>query len=218
MAEIIPIISKSYDSNVYLILDEKRVIIDTGLGSTAMLKEVEKHIAIEEIDYVINTHAHADHVLGNPAFKGADVLIHEKDAQALVEGSLYSTSRMFNISGKFKYNKLLKEGDKISLGKIELNVLHTPGHTPGSICLYHKDMKAIFSGDLVFAGGSFGRVDFGGNSEELKTSLKRVSEMDIDILYAGHDRIVEKNAGRDIKQACQSSTTKVVGLSRERQG
>ncbi len=203
MAEVIPVISKSYECNVYVILDEKKAVIDTGLGSMNLLREVEKLIPLEEVDYVINTHAHADHVFGNPAFKKAEVLIHEKDAEALSEGHLYSTSAMFSVSGSFRYHRTLKDGDKISLGDIELEVLHTPGHTPGSICLYLRDRKALFSGDLVFAEGSFGRVDFGGNSEDLKASLKRISELDVEVLYPGHDNIVESNASRDIRLALE---------------
>jgi len=201
MAEIIPVLSTGFDSNIYLLLDERKAVIDTGMGSRELLAEVERHVALGEVDYIVNTHAHADHVMGNPAFENARVLIHEKDARALAQGHLYSTTRMFNVEGSFEYHRELKDGERISLGETELEVLHTPGHTPGSICLYIREKRTLFSGDLIFAEGSFGRTDYGGDSGELKESLRRISQLEVETLYPGHMEVVEGRAMEDINMA-----------------
>lgn len=201
MVEVLPVVSKGFDSNVYLIQDERKVVIDTGMGSRELLKEVERHTALEDVELIVNTHAHADHVMGNPAFKNAKVLIHEEDAEALAGGHLYSTARMFDIEGNLEYHRSLKDGEGIPLGEGELKVIHTPGHTPGSISLYLEEERALFTGDLVFAEGSFGRTDFGGNSKELKISLRRVAELDVESLYPGHMDIVERGANSHILMA-----------------
>ncbi|MDP6459276.1 MAG: MBL fold metallo-hydrolase, partial [Candidatus Hydrothermarchaeota archaeon] len=85
----------------------------------------------------------------------------------------------------------LQEGEIIELGQYSLKVLHTPGHTPGSICLLDEESKTLFSGDTLFPGGSFGRVDLGGNGGEIIQSLKRLSGIDFDILLPGHEGVTK---------------------------
>jgi len=139
---------------------EEAVVIDPGFDSAseakAILKEVERNKF--RVKYIINTHGHPDHTSGNKTMKEATqapILIHEYDAP-LLRNPLA--------------DKTLREGDVIELGEISLRVLHTPGHTKGSITLLSAD--AVFSGDTLFAGG-IGKCDPPeGSFEEIMGSIK----------------------------------------------
>ncbi len=157
---------------------------------------------VEDIGLIINTHAHPDHCQATEAIvekstrangKGkinqAIVAIHkEADDYYGVAGE-----RMFSMFG-MKVVRLdplihLTEGDLV-LGRddrqVSLTVLHTPGHSPGSVCLYWPAKKVLISGDLVF-NGSVGRTDFpGGSLTVLKQSIERVSQLDVEYLLPGH--------------------------------
>ena len=92
------------------------------------------------------------------------------------------------ISG-FEPDILLQEGD-LKIGDLSFEVIQTPGHSPGSICLYWPDKKVLFTGDVVFSQG-IGRTDLpGGNGEQLKESIKKISRLDAEYLLPGHGDIV----------------------------
>jgi hydroxyacylglutathione hydrolase len=96
-------------------------------------------------------------------------------------------------TGRFEPDILLQEGD-LQIGDIALQVLHTPGHSPGSICLYWPAEKALFTGDLIFNQG-IGRTDLpGGNGQALKESIRKASALDVEILLPGHGDAI---SGRD---------------------
>ena len=127
------------------------------------------------VNYIINTHGHFDHVGGNRQLKeatGADILIHAGDAPML--GHLKEAAASFGLSSDTSPapDRLLEDGDSLSFGKITLQVLHTPGHSPGGISLYMPGVPgAVFVGDTLFAG-SIGRTDLpGGNFDILKKSI-----------------------------------------------
>jgi len=136
----------------------------------------------------VNTHGHPDHIGGNGIIKkatGAPILIHEYDAPMLTGGA-------DNVSGLFGLratsppaDKMLHEGDVIQFGKITLRVLHTPGHSKGSISLLGDD--AVFTGDTLFAG-SIGRYDLPGASyKEIIRSVKRLATLPEHVkVYSGH--------------------------------
>ena len=118
----------------------------------------------------MNTHGHIDHILANNDFD-LPIFIHEADACYLSEAA-------FNLShnvlvGRFKSKepeRLLKDNDIIKVGRLDIKVIHTPGHTPGGICLYYN--KVLFSGDTLFFGG-VGRTDLPqGNESFLLSSIK----------------------------------------------
>ena len=92
------------------------------------------------------------------------------------------TSKSYN----FDY-MTVKEGDALSIGSLSLEILNLPGHTPGCICLFEKENKSLFTGDVLFASG-FGRTDFlFGSFDDMKSSLRRLSTFDGDIkIYPGH--------------------------------
>ncbi|MEE8167464.1 MAG: MBL fold metallo-hydrolase [Candidatus Hydrothermarchaeales archaeon] len=190
MNGITPIMSSGTDCNAYLIQDAKKVLIDAGAGlDDRIAREVGKALKGEQLDMIINTHAHFDHCGGDGQFNEVRVYLHRDDANALVSGSFYGTYRLFDDERPTKFHRLLVEGDKLELGEHILEVVHSPGHTPGSICLFDRDRKMLFSGDTLFSDGGFGRVDIGGNGRQMLRSLEKLSEMSFDTLYPGHGPI-----------------------------
>lgn len=178
-------------TNCYIIgCEETRegAVIDPGGSPQHIMRIVEEEKLT--IKYIINTHGHIDHIAANAKIKeatGAAILIHEADAKMLTSSasnlSLFMGHRITSPAA----DRLLKDGDKIQIGTtIELEVIHTPGHTPGGICL--KTGNIIFCGDTLFAG-SIGRTDFpGGSFTTLIRSIKeRLMCFDDDtICYPGH--------------------------------
>ena len=106
---------------------------------------------------------------------------------------------------RFEPEILLQEGE-LKVGTLHFRVLHTPGHSPGSICLYWPREKALFAGDLIFSQG-VGRTDLpGGDGEELKGSIKKVSELDVEVLLPGHGEVI---SSRELVQANFSAVERV---------
>ncbi len=172
---------RGFDSNIYVFED---VIVDTGTGQNMnyILNSLKKaNYDSNDLSLIVNTHNHYDHIGGN-AYLDLKVAMHQEDAKALEEGDEKTTAAsMFGKSlNKMKVDLQLQEGDKIR----DFEVLHTPGHTIGGICLYNGE--TLISGDTVFADGGFGRVDLGGNMDSMKKSLKRLSELEINYLLPGH--------------------------------
>ena len=197
------IVAPPLGANAYLILDEKKALIDVGGDFDFIRRAVSRYIDLKDLDYIILTHTHFDHASATKHLKevsGAETVLHEKE---------YEFARLQNFSSSFfgidfpsfEAEKLVREGDIINLGKFTLEVIHTPGHTPGSICLYDRDKRIMFTGDTVFPNGGFGRVDFpGGNAIEMVESLKRLTEFDIEMMYPGHDEPVD-NANEHVRIA-----------------
>jgi glyoxylase-like metal-dependent hydrolase (beta-lactamase superfamily II) len=125
------------------------------------------------IRYIVNTHSHVDHIIGNRRMKeltGAEIVIHENEAYSLVNQSTYMLS-MFGGEPSPPADVTVREGDYITIGKTSLRVIHTPGHSPGSISLYHNGI--VFTGDTLFVGG-VGRTDLeGGSWETLVSSIHK---------------------------------------------
>lgn len=189
--EIFSILSTSADSNAYLIIDEKTALIDTGTGmDDAIEQAVRKRLDGRSLDFIINTHAHFDHCGGNKRLN-AEVLIHRDDAKELSSGRFYDTYKFFDDEMPLKFDRLLLGGDRIELGDSILKVIHTPGHTIGSISLFLEDEMVLFSGDTLFTNGGFGRTDLGGDDKMLLNSLERLKDVNFDTLYPGHEGPVE---------------------------
>ncbi|RQD84698.1 MAG: MBL fold metallo-hydrolase [Methanocalculus sp. MSAO_Arc2] len=178
-----------WQGNSYLV---GRVLIDAGILPMA----VEQYR--DRIEIIILTHGHFDHTAHLPEIKamtGAEVCIHRDDAVAL-QSDIESLSFNFGARPPMVVpDKILSDGDQIG----ELRIIHTPGHSPGSICLYHEGERALISGDTVFPNGSFGRTDFpGGSTGDLKRSIERLAGLDVEGLYPGHERPVTEGAGRHL--------------------
>jgi len=162
----------------YIIGDEETgdgLVIDPS-WEPEKLHEIAKDERIV-IKYIINTHCHEDHVNGNRKMKeisGASIAIHEAETKYL--------RHFFPPEADIK----LKDGETIILGKISATILHTPGHSPGSICLMVENK--IFTGDTLFVG-SCGRTDLpGGDDAEFRKTMQRLKALDDSVtVYPGHD-------------------------------
>ena len=174
-------------TNCYLVISGGQLsIIDPGGDVKDILREINKTKAKPK--YIINTHGHWDHTLGNKIIKkitGAKILIHEAEKD-FIKPAPYRTG---GSGAGFKVDKFLKDGDKIKIGETILKVIYTPGHTRGSICLSDKDF--VFTGDTLFKDGQ-GRTDLpGGSEKDLKKSLeklKKILKPGITV-YPGHGEI-----------------------------
>jgi len=156
-------------TNCYLIeLDGMTVLIDPAEDSELL----SSFLGTVSVDIVVLTHGHFDHVGGAWACNGAKVMMHEAD--------LLYVDHFFPDHGPI--DRTLDEGDEVVAG---LTVLHTPGHSPGSLVLLSDG--ALFVGDLLFAG-SIGRTDLpGGSPREMDASLRRIAGLSGDpIVYPGH--------------------------------
>ncbi|KPK41563.1 MAG: MBL fold metallo-hydrolase [Omnitrophica WOR_2 bacterium SM23_29] len=174
------------ESNCYIFgcrRTREAVIIDPGSDYA----EIKKRLERVEISakYILNTHGHADHIGANGKF-GLPILIHRHDALFL-RNPIKNLSAMFGLTvSSPKANKFLEDGDKINIGKLVLEIFHTPGHTPGSISIKYDDL--VFTGDTLFCEG-VGRTDFPYSSE--KDLFKSIREKllvlpDSTKIYPGH--------------------------------
>ncbi|UCG08275.1 MAG: MBL fold metallo-hydrolase [Desulfobacterales bacterium] len=175
----------------YLIGDRNSrtcALIDPAFETDRILEKARE--SEYRVTHLINTHAHSDHTAGNGAIKaatGAQILIHELDAKRLEKFLNKTFSRMLGGKGSPKPDILLKDNDIINVGEIHLSVLHTPGHTPGGICLHAAGH--IFTGDTLFVG-AVGRTDLpGGSLKQLLTSIReKIYTLSADtIVWPGHD-------------------------------
>jgi hydroxyacylglutathione hydrolase len=184
--------------------DRPHVLIDPG----HVVNETKEHcleqllvnmgtdgIKPEDIGLIINTHAHWDHFQatrtlvemskkkpGEPGRTLVTMLNEEREYLASVLEYMPEKQRE---AIAFKPDFYLTEGELTLGASLNLRVIHTPGHTPGSLTLYWPDRRLLITGDLLFYG-SVGRTDFGGNGEELKQSIERLMTLDVEYVLPGH--------------------------------
>lgn len=183
-----PIYGGMYDSISYLVGDNKKaVLIDAGVKCQKVLAAAkELDLTIEK---VVLTHGHVDHIIELKEIvknTNATVYIHVDDKSALADAR-YNLSAFTGVNASYsgKY-EVLRDGSKIQLESLEFNIIHTPGHTVGSICI--EVNNTLFSGDTLFRFG-YGRVDFpNGSFEDIYNSIvnKLFLLPDNMIVYPGH--------------------------------
>jgi len=191
----------AYDSNVYLLDDDDPIVVDSGTGMhvDTTLEEIGKIVPLRSIGRIVLTHSHYDHIGGAEAMAkatGAKLYLHEAEAKPLRAGDMSLTvSRMFGKGiGEIDVEPL-KEGQRIRCGSSELEVVHTPGHSPGSIAMLDRKAKTALVGDTVFCDGGVGRWDLpGGDLGKLKSSLRRLRTLGLKNMYPGHGWYAEGDA------------------------
>jgi len=174
------------ETNCYVVSDpatKEACVIDPG-GDPAEIKDYLGANSLE-LKFIINTHGHGDHIAANSRFK-VPIYIHRLDGDFLTDTSLnLSKAFAFGITSP-RAARLLEGGERIKLGGLDLEILHTPGHTPGSISV--KVGGSVFTGDALFAGG-VGRTDFEyGDTDLLMRSIaeKLFTLDDRTVIYPGH--------------------------------
>jgi hydroxyacylglutathione hydrolase len=161
-------------TNCYIVKSGKELaVVDPGGDAEMILEKVDELGGT--VKYIIDTHGHIDHIAANREVveaTGAELLIHELDSALLAHPDRNLSALMGMDLTSPTPSRLLKEDDKVLVGDEEMTVLHTPGHTPGGICLLGTDYA--FTGDTLFVD-SIGRVDFpGGSEEQIMASLVRL--------------------------------------------
>ena len=202
--DIFTIPGKNYDSNIYVIIGNIPTIIDTGTGlySIEIKETIKEYIDLSKIKQIILTHEHFDHVGGTldilKATNGnAEIFAHNNTLRKLEKGESSFARLLGGVMPKIHVDTALSDSENVIIGDEEFEVLHTPGHSPGSICLYCKKIKSLISGDTIFAHGDFGRYDLpGGDFSSLLKSIDRLTALDVKDLYPGHGPVVE-TVGKD---------------------
>ncbi|AEB68241.1 MULTISPECIES: MBL fold metallo-hydrolase [Methanothrix] len=205
MVEVHKVSGAAFDGNVYLVLDEKPILVDAGMMAGPTLKNIKKFIDPAKIELIVLTHCHHDHSGAAPALKeatGARLMLSEKEVGCIGD-ELASVAYLFGQQApEYKVDETLKEGMVLDIGEWKLEVMETPGHSTGSLCLYERTEKVLFSGDTVFPDGNIGRTDmFGGSTDELVRSIQRLTELDVKVMYPGHMDITSQNVNRQIQMS-----------------
>jgi len=175
-------------SNCYIIGDNcEGAVIDPGAKAQDILEMAEQTKLI--IKYIILTHSHIDHIISMDEIReklDAKVFVHKDDATSLPD-PWRNGSKLFGLDKTFKpADVFLKDGDIINIGDLKVEIIHTPGHTPGGICIKVNDN--IFTGDTLFRM-SIGRTDLGnGDQDDLMNSIKEklMKLDDKTMVYPGH--------------------------------
>ena len=185
----------SWSSNCYVLIADGNVgerhaaVIDPSASAQRIIDFVEQKGA--RLEYIIMTHGHFDHIMALDALRdrtGIPAYIHEFDAEMLPDGQKNAYSFFFGQDKSYRpAEKLLKHGDKLALGKEYLEIIYTPGHSRGSICILNNKDKFLLTGDTLFEAG-YGRYDlYGGDVQALTRSLLSLRELDEDLtIYPGH--------------------------------
>jgi len=203
------------DSHTYVVGDlssRDLSLIDPGLmgkGKYKMDPLLGMGIDRESIKRVIMTHTHLDHI-GCLAeilqeIPRAEIWIHALEAEPLEQGDERTVYGMDMFRGlcetqyglkpgafTFRVNRKLQGGESLNIGGMAWQVIHIPGHSMGSIGLYHGPKRVLIPGDVIYADYAIGRFDLhGSNASELRGSLMRLAALEVDILLPGHNRIIE---------------------------
>jgi hydroxyacylglutathione hydrolase len=184
------------DSNTYVLRDELTILIDPGLETylAPKLKELQRDgLDPAEIDLIAITHLHPDHCGATAALRdltGAKVALHP--AQEEYREIMSEESRQYLGVGITKqFSAEIELGEQVNLGRHAVRIIHTPGHSPCSVCFYVQDERILVCGDLVFVQG-VGRTDFpSGDFEALKSSIELVSKLETELLLPGHGPLLQ---------------------------
>ena len=187
--QIINLYPGSFASNCYLLLSQgEAAVVDPSANAKTILEALEHHQAT--LKHILLTHGHFDHILSLEGLcdaTGLSACIHEEDAELPADAHKNAFYTFFQTERSFQTPQIkCKDGDTLLLGVHTIRVVHTPGHTRGSVC-YLCDEELLITGDTLFDGG-YGRYDlYGGDGEILFQSLKRLRSLNPSLpIYPGH--------------------------------
>jgi hydroxyacylglutathione hydrolase len=180
--------------NAYLINGRNPILIDPG--HVSLFAHVEKGLealgmTVDDISLVICTHAHPDHLEGVQRFnrQSTQIAFHESAWKLIKQMGRFAGLQDRIDLDAYAPDFFLREG-ALDVNGTELSIMHTPGHSPGSITLYLPVNRSLFTGDLIFHEG-VGRTDLpGGDGAQLKASIQRLTGLDVETLLPGHGEIV----------------------------
>ena len=178
-------------TNCHILSDDdgSAVLIDPGAYTPYLQAFLDNNV--QKLHWILLTHGHADHISGAAALREkthAPIAIHARD-DPYTDSRLCMAEECGYTFVPFKADRLLQEGDTVEFAGHTLSVLHTPGHTPGSVCFLCEEDRLLFSGDTLFCMTA-GRTDFpGGSRTQMLDSLRRLRRLDGDYtVYPGHER------------------------------
>ncbi|PSG99655.1 MAG: flavoprotein [Nanohaloarchaea archaeon SW_4_43_9] len=177
--------TEDFTGNIWLMENGEKVLIDTGTGdSWKNIRELKK------VDKVILTHSHYDHIDNLPKVEdGYSPKIYAFQPENLPVGA-----------------EKLEEGDKIDLCGSKFKIFHSPGHKDDSICLYSGEEKILFTGDLIFPDGGFGRTDLEeGDREKLIESIKKLIGLEVEEMYCGHEEAAKEDVEKQIRRSLEEA-------------
>jgi len=195
MVQVKQFVLNPFQENTYILFDEtnEAIIIDAGCYSPQEVDSIKSYVDSKglKVKYLVNTHGHIDHLLGIDTLKElfkVESMAHANDLPLFETAPMQAM--MFGISIKKapSIDKTIKEGDHIKFGNSVIEIIHTPGHTSGGICLYIQEQKMLFTGDTLFRG-SIGRTDLAGGNYEtiIESIIKKILPLGDDIeVYPGH--------------------------------
>ncbi len=194
-------------SHSYLIRgDYKNVLIDSGVDKN--FSKLQKSLLtlglkIRDIDIVINTHEHFDHIGANRYFQDYALIAAHRFAatKITVEDRYVTMYKSGDLNApSLKVHFWLESKSRFNLGNYSLNIIHTPGHTSGSICIYEPVRKILFTGDTVFAGGTLSYIGESGSVGDYIDSISHLATRKINEFYPGHGKI-SKSPEEDMQKA-----------------
>lgn len=177
--------AEDFTGNVWLLSNSENVLVDVGEGDC--WRNIEE---LASVDKVVITHSHHDHV---------------RNLEKVVEK--FSSEVYAYEPGNLRVEaEELEEGDEIEFSGTMFEVFHTPGHKNDSICLYSPEEKILFTGDLIFPEGSFGRTDLAeGDRNLLIESIEKVVDLEVKEFYPGHENAVKENAESWIEKSLEEA-------------
>jgi glyoxylase-like metal-dependent hydrolase (beta-lactamase superfamily II) len=174
----------SFAPQVYLVIGREAALIDSGYGDDESVRsrlDYVNNLADLRLAYIVITHAHPDHISGAMLLRqqtGAKIVLHRAEQTDIV------------------VDRFVEDGDIISLSGIDLEVVHTPGHNPGHICLYIRKQRIMFSGDHVLSKSTTAIQPPKGDMTQYIDSLKKLLDYDIDLIFPAHGPVLREPRSR----------------------